>query len=126
MALTEKQKAFVREYLVDLNATQAAIRAGYSENTARVIACENLMKPNISEAIEKALQERAERTEITQDKVLEEIAKYAFKDASDALDSEFKHSSKTKYIDMLCKHLGTYDAKRNEQDDGGVTIVDDL
>lgn len=126
MALTEKQKAFVREYLVDLNATQAAIRAGYSKKNADRIGPELLGKTCVSAAVSEALQKRAERTEITQDKVLEEIARYAFKEASDALDSDFKHTSKTKYIDMLCKHLGTYDARRNDQDDGGVTIVDDL
>ena len=52
MGLTKKQQAFVIEYVKDFNGTQAAIRAGYSENTAAVIASENLTKPNITEAIE--------------------------------------------------------------------------
>lgn len=107
--LTPKQKAFVSEYLIDLNATQAAVRAGYSKKTAGAIGGENLEKPEIQEAIQKATYKRSERTEITQDKVIAEIAKYAFKDASDAPESAFKHSSKTKYIDMLCKHLGAYE-----------------
>lgn len=72
--LTKKQQAFVDEYLIDLNGTQAAIRAGYSENTAAVIATENLIKPNIKEAIEKALEERKARVQLTQDKVLADIA----------------------------------------------------
>lgn len=111
VALTDKQKAFVLEYLVDLNATQAAVRAGYSEKTADRIGPELLGKTCVSEAIAKALRERQERTKITQDKVIEEIAKNAFKEASDATESDFKHASKAKYLDMLCKHLGAYDNK---------------
>jgi len=71
--LTAKQKAFVAEYLIDLNATQAAIRAGYSEKTASETGYENLRKPQISEAVQKALAERSERTEVTQDYVLTAI-----------------------------------------------------
>lgn len=78
--LTPKQRAFVREYLIDLNATQAAIRAGYSETTARAIGAENLTKPDIASAIRKAMDERAERTQITADRVLTELAKIGFSD----------------------------------------------
>jgi len=59
--LTPKQELFVNEYLVDLNATQAAIRAGYSKKTAKQIATENLSKPAIARAIAEANQERMER-----------------------------------------------------------------
>lgn len=83
VALTEKQARFVAEYLVDLNATQAAIRAGYSEKTAEVIGYENLRKPQISAAIEKAIQDRQRRTEITQDRVLQELARIAFANGTD-------------------------------------------
>ena len=62
--LTPKQQRFVEEYLLDLNATQAAIRAGYSKKTARAIASENLAKPNIQEAVAKAKGERSEATKI--------------------------------------------------------------
>lgn len=68
--LTEKQTLFVKEYLVDLNATQAAIRAGYSENSAASQGYENLRKPEIAEAIENAFAERCERTDIDADYVL--------------------------------------------------------
>lgn len=64
--MTKKQKRFVEEYLIDLNATQAAIRAGYSPTTAKEIGCENLTKPNISEAIAKAMAERSLRLQIRQ------------------------------------------------------------
>lgn len=76
--LTNKQKRFVEEYLIDLNATQAAIRAGYSVNSARDVGCENLTKPNISEAISKAMAERSKRTGINQDRVVRELAKIGF------------------------------------------------
>lgn len=80
IGLTAKQTRFVEEYLIDLNATQAAIRAGYSAETARAIGCENLTKPNIAQAIADAQMERSRRTEITQDRVLAELAKIGFAD----------------------------------------------
>lgn len=80
MSLTQKQSLFVAEYLIDLNATQAAIRAGYSTKTAAVIGFENLTKPNIQAAIDAAMKARAQRTEVTQDRVLAEFAKLAFLD----------------------------------------------
>jgi phage terminase small subunit len=80
MALTAKQQRFVDEYLIDLNATQAAIRAGYSQKTARSISNENLTKPDIQAAIEKGMKARSGRVEITQDMVLRELAKIGFSD----------------------------------------------
>ena len=68
--LTAKQERFVAEYLIDLNATQAAIRAGYSEKTAQMIGSENLSKPMIADAVAAAQAKRSERTEVTQDYVL--------------------------------------------------------
>lgn len=86
--LTPKQSAFVAEYLIDLNATQAAIRAGYSVKTAKSVGAENLTKPDIDAAIQEALQKRAERTEISQDRVLEEYAKLAFHNPQDFYDDQ--------------------------------------
>ena len=80
MSLTPKQIRFVDEYLIDLNATKAAIRAGYSTNRANAMGHENLTKPDIAAAIEAAMKARSERTEITQDRVLAEYAKLAFLD----------------------------------------------
>lgn len=85
MALNAKQQRFVDEYLVDLNATQAAIRAGYSENTASETGYENLNKPQIAEAITSAKAERSARTGITQDMVLSELAKIGFADIRKAV-----------------------------------------
>lgn len=86
--MTKKQKRFVEEYLVDLNATQAAIRAGYSPQTARDIGCENLTKPNIQNAIATAMAERSRRTGINQDRVIQEIAKLAFLNPIDVIDMD--------------------------------------
>lgn len=72
-SLTPKQKQFVDEYLIDLNATQAAVRAGYSERTARQVGAENLSKPDIVAAIEARTQERSERTRIDAELVLQGI-----------------------------------------------------
>lgn len=84
--MTKKQKRFVEEYLIDLNATQAAIRAGYSPLTARDIGCENLTKPNIQEAIDKAIAERSRRTGVNADRVVRELAKIAFVNAGEIVD----------------------------------------
>jgi phage terminase small subunit len=78
--MTPKQQRFCQEYLVDLNATQAAIRAGYSPKTADVIANQNLGKLYIQTAIQTALADRAKRLEITTDDVLRELAKIGFSD----------------------------------------------
>lgn len=81
--LTPKQAQFVAEYLIDLNATQAAIRAGYSMKTADSIGLQLLRKTQVASAIEKAQKDRARRVEITQDSVLKEIARIAFVDPSE-------------------------------------------
>lgn len=80
MALTVKQSKFIDEYLVDLNATQAALRAGYSEKTADRIGHENLKKLEIAQELKKRLDEQQKRTQITADRVLQEYARIAFLD----------------------------------------------
>ncbi len=78
--LTPKQQRFVDEYLVDLNATQAAIRAGYSKKTASEIGAENLTKPQVAEAVAARQAVIAEKLEITQERVVQELAKIGFSD----------------------------------------------
>ena len=84
--LTAKQKRFIEEYLIDLNATQAAIRAGYSPDTAGSIGAENLKKPEIRVRIDQAMAERSKRTGINQDRVLCELAKLAFVNPADVIN----------------------------------------
>lgn len=86
--MTKKQKRFCEEYLIDLNATQAAIRAGYSPDTAGAIGAENLTKPEIQRAVAQAMADRSRRTGVNADRVLMELAKIAFVNAADVIDAE--------------------------------------
>ncbi|MGL4588424.1 MAG: terminase small subunit [Acinetobacter ursingii] len=86
--LTAKQQRFVEEYLIDLNATQAAIRAGYSEKTANEIGAENLAKPSIAKAIQDALKERSERVQIDADYVLKRLVEIDQMDVLDIMDDD--------------------------------------
>ena len=106
--LTPKQARFVEEYLVDLNATQAAIRAGYSENTASEIGYENLRKPQIAEAIQKARLERSEKTESSAEWVIKRLE----------IEAEKKESSGAERIsalDKLGKHHGVYEVDNSQK-----------
>lgn len=85
MALSKKQRRFVDEYLIDLNATQAAIRAGYSPKTAGSQAFDLLKKPEIQAYMAKRQADLEKRTEITQDRVLAELAKIGFSDIRKAV-----------------------------------------
>src|SRR4051812_16090454 len=80
MPLNDRQARFVAEYLVDLNATQAAVRAGYSARSARTQAADLLTNPNIEAAVAEAQAERSRRTEVTADRVVLELARVAFGD----------------------------------------------
>lgn len=87
-SLTAKQQQFVAEYLIDLNATQAAIRAGYSAKTANRIGPELLTKPDVAAAVSAALQERSARTKIDADWVLTRLAEEAEADIADLYTEE--------------------------------------
>jgi phage terminase small subunit len=85
--LTKKQKRFCDEYLIDLNATQAAIRAGYSNDTANEIGSQNLAKLSVRTYIDKALAERSKRTGINADRVIQELAKIALVNPTDLINA---------------------------------------
>jgi len=140
--MTPKQQRFVTEYLIDLNATQAAIRAGYSENTAYAIGYENLSKPEIAEAIAAAQAARADRTEITVDYVITNLAEIVErcmqrapvmvgqgKERCQATDEEgrdvweFNANGANKSLELLGKHLGMFrDKVELSAPDGPITI----
>ncbi|PDT15509.1 terminase [Rhizobium sp. J15] len=86
--LTAKQRLFVAEYLKDLNATQAAVRAGYSENLARKNSWRLMANEVVRGAIDKALAAQMERLEISAERVLAAIADIAFGDVRDVFDEE--------------------------------------
>jgi phage terminase small subunit len=97
VTLTAKQEAFVAEYLVDLNATQAAIRAGYSANTAQEQSSRLLSNVMVSEAVAAAQLARSQRTEITQDRVLQELARIGFSD----IRKLFTEDGRLRHVTML-------------------------
>lgn len=108
MALTPKQQRFVDEYLVDLNASAAARRAGYSARTADRTGHENLKKPEIAAAVAAAQGERKKRLELSQDMVVENLlceAQYRGEGAS--------HSARVTAWVHLGKHLGMWPNKLN-------------
>ena len=124
--LTDKQQRFVAEYLIDLNATQAAIRAGYSAKNADKIGSQLLGKTRVAEAIQAEKTARSERTEIDQDYVLKKLKEIADRPASDAQDSDLKYSSKIRALELLGKHVGVFDGKGGGYADTEVRVIIDV
>ena len=114
--LTEKQQRFVDEYLIDLNATQAAIRAGYSAKTANEQGCQNLAKLNISQAISERMAKRSKRTGVNQDRVVQELAKVAFIKMTDVVDQNGKIKDNASEDDLSCIESIKY--KHSDTDSG--------
>ena len=94
--LSEKQQRFVQEYIIDLNARQAAIRAGYSPKTAGAQSSRLLTNVNIQDEIAKAMEDRGKRTGVTQDRVLAELSAIAFAKATDYVEVDNNGSVKIK------------------------------
>lgn len=111
MALTPKQARFVAEYLVDLNATQAALRAGYSARTAAAIGAENLTKPEISEAIRAAEAERKQRVTVDQDYVLNTLTEVVERCMQRAPVMIRRGKEVVQLIDEEGRHVWRFDAK---------------
>ena len=121
MKLTPKQARFIEEYLVDLNATQAAIRAGYSARAATAIGNENLTKPYIQAAIQIAQLARSERTQITVDKVLEDIELIKLNAMQQEDDGKMiNHAGALKACELQGKHLKMFVDKVEHS--GGQTL----
>lgn len=101
--LTDRQTRFCEEYLIDLNATQAAIRAGYSEKTANEQGARLLANVSVQEKIAELKAERSKRTEITQDSVIQELAAVARAEVKGV-----RAVDKLKALELLGKHLGMF------------------
>lgn len=114
--LSDKQKAFIKEYPIDHNATQAAIRAGYSKNTAQRIGSENLSKPLIKEAIAKLQEQHAERCAVTIDSLTNE-----FEEARGVAMQELQISAAVSAIMAKAKLHGLDITKH--QVDGSINLV---
>lgn len=114
--LTEKQQRFVDEYLIDLNATQAAIRTGYSAKTADVQGSRLLANVKVQQAISVAMAERSKRTGVNQDRVVLELAKVAFVKMTDIVDDHGRIRSDASDDDLSCIESVKY--KSSDTDTG--------
>jgi phage terminase small subunit len=116
--LTRKQARFVDEYLIDLNATQAAVRAGYSAHTAKSIGQENLTKPDIAAAIDARQSAVAQRNELSQDWIIGRLRDNVERSmqAEPVLDREGNETGEYQYagavankaLELLGKHIGMF------------------
>ncbi len=143
--LTQKQERFVEEFLLDLNATQAAIRAGYGERSAKVQGCRMLTNDNISRAIADRLMVRAKRTELSQDEIIEALREVrdrcmqrkpvmVFDRESrqmvqkiDVKTGEgmwtFDSSGANRALELLGKHLGMFTDRRKVEAEGAFNVI---
>ena len=142
--LTPKQQCFIEEYLIDLHATKAAARAGYSEKTARQIGSENLSKPAIQEAIARAKRDRSEATKIDAEYVLQgavelfercmqhvrpaknpKTGKPLFDDDGNAL-YVFNSGGAARALELVGKHVDIGAFKDRLEVSGGISLVERL
>lgn len=106
MALNPKQQRFVQEYLIDLNATQAAIRAGYSEKTAKAIGSENLTKPDIAAAVKEAIEKRTEQADVTVQRIVDGLLSEATREGEGS-----SHGARVSAWAALAKYKGMFTEK---------------
>lgn len=116
--LKGKQAAFVREYLIDLNATQAAIRAGYSERTANEQGARLLANVSIRAEIEKGQQKREKKTGITAERVLKELAAIGFN-----VEAE-RATDRLKALELIGRHLAMFTDKSEVRADVAMSAND--
>lgn len=114
--LTEKQQRFVEEYLIDLNATQAAIRSGYSAKTADVQGSRMLANVKVQQAISEIMANRSKRTGVNQDMVVQELARIAFVKMTDVVNADGEIRPDASDDDLACIESVKY--KRSDTDTG--------
>lgn len=123
MSLNAKQQRFAQEYLVDLNATQAAIRAGYSKKAAEVTGHRLLSNAKVASAIAIAQKKRSSRTEITQDRVLEELARIGFSDLRRAFDAHGNLLRPEEWPDDMASAISSVEVVTKNLGDGEIERV---
>jgi phage terminase small subunit len=136
--MTEKQKHFCIEYLIDLNATQAAIRAGYSKKTAKVIGQENLTKPDIKKYIEQQLKQiKNEKiadvqevleylTAVMRGEQKEQVALFTGEGMQKLVQKDVSAKDRLKAAELIGKRYGLFTEKMELQGSTTVCIVDDI
>lgn len=135
--LTPKQQRFVDEYLIDLNATQAAIRAGYSEKTAKQMGSENLSKPDIAAVIAQKQAERSDATELNEQWVIDRLRENVERSMVAVPVMEFDHDKKemvktgeytyqgnvaNKALELIGKHRGMFVERSETKHSGKVEV----
>lgn len=138
MKLTPKQQLFCDEYLIDLNATQAAIRAGYSEKTAKEIGCENLTKPHIRDYIDARLNEKERSLIASQDDILQALTRILHGDergtalvgvgmgAQEVSQVPPTNSEKIRAAEILGKYHKLFTDRQEIEMRGSVQFIDDI
>ena len=117
--LTDKEEAFCQEYIIDFNKTQAAIRAGYSKKSAGNIGEQNYRKLHIQKRIEELLQKRAEKLELTQDKVLKDLEEF-----KNLAKQEKQLAPGVRASELQGKHLGMFVEKHDVKQDLTIKLID--
>lgn len=117
-SLTPKQSAFVREYLIDMNAKQAAIRAGYSKKTAEWQGPQLLGKTHVSEIIKTEMNKRAERLEVDADAVIKRLLEEA-----DGNGPDTSSSARIKATELIGKYLGMFSEKMELTGKNGAPLI---
>jgi len=112
--LTPKQNKFIDEYMIDLNATQAAIRAGYSKKTAHSIGSENLTKPEVIDEIKRRQEEDRKKAEVTKEEVVIKV-----KELLHTTDFNPVHTTNLKAAEFLAKMFG-YDSSSSDDSNSGI------
>ena len=121
--LTEKQKRFCEEYLIDLNATQSYLRAGYKAKSMEIACSEGsklLRNPKVADYIQKLRDEQAERTGISADEVINELKNVAF------CDAKIQGRDKVKALELLGQHLGMFTEKVSITKEEEISKLDDI
>lgn len=131
--LTHKQQLFIKEYLVDLNATKAAIRAGYSKKTARKIGSENLTKPDIQIELRKHISKRSDKLQTSSEEVLKEllITFESCKLPTPVLDRkgkptgrfQFDNASAIRCLELIGRHLGMFKRQQGPPRPSGRVVI---
>lgn len=122
--MTDKQSFFCKEYIIDLNGAAAAVRAGYSEDSAKSIAYELLGKDEINEEIQRLIKERSERLEVSADDVLKEFHSIGMSNIKDFVNGDFEVKNLDEVDYVKAKAIKSIKKTITENEFGSKTVVE--